>query len=903
MAPAVRFIVRADFTIPGQHIVLSGGSPVVGDWVLTAGPPLCTDQSIFPIWTTEPVDLGGVALPLTYKYVVAPEVHDGVGGVGWEVDDTATVRTLTVEDVAAVQATAGGDVIVVDDGWFGVLPRAPVGGATVSGAANGHTAATVAAPSDGVVDWAVHTPTASKLQEAVAKAKPTAAGSDKGAASTTMGASPSKEGAKHGKGPLQQVGLAISSVFSNAHDAKPATHGETRSKDGRAVVERTSDATGGNVGTTATARSTATSADQSSFNVRGSSTGRSTGGTQTTTITSTWSYQSSGSGSSGGGGGGVGSSAAGTDHQGSTAVVESNKALTGNTHAVEAAGTAVGNVALSAVSAVKGSAESAKQSTVSALGVAKAAAADVREAADGALGDARSAAKGLASSAKCSAAATWDTAKRTAEPVRATVASAKASLAGARSDSDVTAADTRDVPSSTVAKKAATGVGASRGASSTAESSTTSTMQRAGVAGSKAAADSAGATKAVAGATDSEKAAEGAADASGVTGDERSGKASATKTKTMTASKTHQAAAESKAKKPITHAADAEKVGGTSKTQRAVVADKKAVADSAGTTKAVAGATDSEKAAEGAADASGVTGDERSGKASATKTKTMTASKTHQAAAESKAKKPITHAADAEMVGGCAHSKGVVAGVGASMEAGARKVLPKADSTLQPTVTDAKEADRGLTDSKTSSVTSKTASTTGATASTTTAIRSQHVTNTERANLGSTNAEKTVAVDKGSQQSTAAKLHQAAADARSAVTGFCRGGRRRGGCCRRGVRVDRVVDDRTAGRHGVYSGGLPPRCGAASLPKRQRLGGRRWRRFVRPACGGGGQRPRLGGGGRAAGVGEPLVPCRRLRARRVGRAPRAGSNGGACAGGRVRRRPFCRRRPVAGLDH
>jgi len=684
MTPAVRFIVRADFTIPGQHIVLTGGSPVVGDWVLTAGPPLCTDQSIFPIWTTEPVDLDGVALPLTYKYVVAPEVHDGVGGVSWEVDDTATVRTLTVEDVAAVQATTGGDVIVVDDGWFGVLPRAPVGGATASGVANGHAAATVAAPSNGVVDWAVHTPTAGKLREAVAKTKPTPAGSDKGAVSTAMGVGQSKEGAEHGKGPLKQVGLAIGSVFSNAHDEKRATHDKTTSKDGRAVVERTDDATGGSMGTTATGRSTAASADESSFNVRGGSTGHATGGTRTTTITGTWSFQSSGGGSSGGGGDEVGSSAAGAGDQGSTVVVESKNPKTGSTDAAEAAGNAAGNVASSVVSAVKDSAESAKQSAASALDVAKAAAADAREAADGALGDARSTAKVLTSSAKDSAAATWDAAKRTAEPVKATVESAKASLASARCDSDVTAANSCDAPSSTFAKKAVTGVEESRVASLPAEPSATSKMQR------------------------------------------------------------------------------------------AVVGYNKAAADSAGATKAVAGATDTEKAVEGAADAIEVAGDDWSSKASATKTKTMTAFKTHQAAADSKAKVPVTLAADAKKVGGSTHSKQVVAGDEASMEAGATKVLPKAETTWQPTVTDAKEADTGLTDFKTSCSTSKTASTTGATASTTTALRSQHVTTTDRANLGSTDAEQAVAVYEDSKQTTAAKLHQAAADARSAVTGSSR---------------------------------------------------------------------------------------------------------------------------------
>eukprot|EP00168_Porphyra_purpurea_P015797 TRINITY_DN4941_c0_g1_i1.p2 TRINITY_DN4941_c0_g1~~TRINITY_DN4941_c0_g1_i1.p2 ORF type:complete len:291 (+),score=46.85 TRINITY_DN4941_c0_g1_i1:1328-2200(+) len=131
--------------------------------------------------------------------------------------------------------------------------------------------------------------------------------------------------------------------MSNAHAAQPAPHDKSEPKDEPAVVARTDNATGGNVGSTATGRSTAASADQSSSNLRGEPTGNSKGATQTTTTTSTCRSKNSGGRSSGGGGDAVGSSATGAGTHGSTVVVESTMALTGSTASKGGGGKVAGN--------------------------------------------------------------------------------------------------------------------------------------------------------------------------------------------------------------------------------------------------------------------------------------------------------------------------------------------------------------------------------------------------------------------------------------------------------------------------------------------------------------------------------------------------------------------------------
>jgi len=137
MAPSVRFSVRAPSTRPGQAVVLVGSAPPVGAWAPAAGAALTTDAATFPVWRSGALDVGDLALPLTYKYVVAPDGGAG-GDVAWEVDGRSAVRTLTAADVGA----DGGEVRI-DDGTFGVLrrpgrgPPAAMNGAPANGGGGG----------------------------------------------------------------------------------------------------------------------------------------------------------------------------------------------------------------------------------------------------------------------------------------------------------------------------------------------------------------------------------------------------------------------------------------------------------------------------------------------------------------------------------------------------------------------------------------------------------------------------------------------------------------------------------------------------------------------------------------------------------------------------------------------
>lgn len=77
----VTFEVRADFTVPGDELVVRGNRDVLSDWGrATPGVPLTTDAATFPLWrSVEPVEL-----PLGERFSWKAVVLHANGGVSWE---------------------------------------------------------------------------------------------------------------------------------------------------------------------------------------------------------------------------------------------------------------------------------------------------------------------------------------------------------------------------------------------------------------------------------------------------------------------------------------------------------------------------------------------------------------------------------------------------------------------------------------------------------------------------------------------------------------------------------------------------------------------------------------------------------------------------------------------------
>eukprot|EP00931_Biecheleriopsis_adriatica_P002551 TRINITY_DN1034_c0_g1_i1.p1 TRINITY_DN1034_c0_g1~~TRINITY_DN1034_c0_g1_i1.p1 ORF type:complete len:251 (-),score=50.34 TRINITY_DN1034_c0_g1_i1:422-1174(-) len=65
----VIFTVEAH-TQPGEHVLLVGSAPEMGEWNAARGVPLMTSDKDFPTWSTPPIRLSGDG-QLSYKYVIS----------------------------------------------------------------------------------------------------------------------------------------------------------------------------------------------------------------------------------------------------------------------------------------------------------------------------------------------------------------------------------------------------------------------------------------------------------------------------------------------------------------------------------------------------------------------------------------------------------------------------------------------------------------------------------------------------------------------------------------------------------------------------------------------------------------------------------------------------------------
>jgi len=65
----VIFTVEAH-TQPGEHVLLVGSAPEMGEWNAARGVPLMTSDKDFPTWSTPPIRLSGDG-QLHYKYVIS----------------------------------------------------------------------------------------------------------------------------------------------------------------------------------------------------------------------------------------------------------------------------------------------------------------------------------------------------------------------------------------------------------------------------------------------------------------------------------------------------------------------------------------------------------------------------------------------------------------------------------------------------------------------------------------------------------------------------------------------------------------------------------------------------------------------------------------------------------------
>jgi lysophospholipase L1-like esterase len=116
-----RFQVMAS-TQPGETIVLVGASPALGLWDVSQGIPLQTSAERYPLWwvdldlADQPLEQGQSTDPsIQYKYVRL----QADGTIEWETWETN--RWVPLEPAALPSP------IVVDDGWFGMIPTHPYG--------------------------------------------------------------------------------------------------------------------------------------------------------------------------------------------------------------------------------------------------------------------------------------------------------------------------------------------------------------------------------------------------------------------------------------------------------------------------------------------------------------------------------------------------------------------------------------------------------------------------------------------------------------------------------------------------------------------------------------------------------------------------------------------------------